>query len=70
MLLNGAAQIEETATQLRLPVSLVCPRPYVRESAQGRMSESRATLLCCGPVLTGEAGTRRQRPTLTEIIVS
>jgi hypothetical protein len=34
MLLNGAAQIEETAPQasngswkLRLPVSLVCPRP-------------------------------------------
>jgi hypothetical protein len=27
MLLNGAAQIEETALPLRLPVSLVCPRP-------------------------------------------
>jgi hypothetical protein len=27
MVLNGVAQIEETALPLRLPVSLVCPRP-------------------------------------------
>jgi hypothetical protein len=33
MLLNGAAQIEETA----LPVSLVCPRPNSKEKVKDKV---------------------------------
>jgi hypothetical protein len=44
MFLNGAAQIEEIALPLRLPVSLVCPRPKSKPGKKRKCTSKKRKL--------------------------